>query len=181
MAKKKAEQSGENLPAVTLFQIAHELEAVLGKILHQDGELQDGDYEALKTWNAAIEVKAENYCHVMLRLETEAAYFDAIEKRAYDRKMRLKAAYDRIKTTLRDAMQFAGVKSVKKTDGLFSVSLIDGKWSAEVTDHGKLPMEYATIEEVIKPDLKKIKAALDEKKDVPGAQLKQGQSYLQIR
>lgn len=177
MAKKK----DENLPQVTLFQIAHELEAVLGKILHQDGELQEGDYEALKEWQAAIEVKAENYCHVMLRLETEAAYFDAIEKRAYERKMRLKAAHDRIKTTLRDAMQFAGVKSVKKTDGLFSVSLVDGRESVRIEDPAKLPYSCVEIVETLKPDKDKIKKLLDAGETVPGAVIERGQPYLQIR
>jgi len=176
MAKKK--ESSEI--AVTAFDIAEELAAVTKKIISQEGELAEGDMEALQQWQAALEVKAENIGYVKERLESEAAMYKALEEKARSHRKAREGAVDRLRKYLAIVMTQAGVKSIKKQDGLFSVSLCEGKPSARVDDVGKLPCDLVEVIEMLKPKTADIKARLEAGEEIPGASLERGEPFVRI-
>jgi len=177
MAKKTNDTP--NVPA-TLFQICDELQTIKRKLEDADGELQEGDFEALQRWEAALEVKAENVCFFLEKLKSSADYFDAIEKRAYARKQAVKGAFERMKKYLKDSMIAANVLKIKREDGLFSIRIQDGKTSTHIDDQNLLPLEYVQIVEVVNPDKAAIKKALDAGKTVPGAHIETGEPFIVI-
>jgi hypothetical protein len=178
MAKKK---SDETVPAVTCFEIANELAAVTEKIVSQGGEVQEGDFEALQHWQAALEVKAESIGHVLERLASEAAYYKAVEAAAAERRKAREAARERLRDYLLRSMVQAGVKSVKHNTGLFSVTVVDGRPSVRIEDETKLPFDLTTITMTIAPRKKEILELLQKNETVPGASLEYGAPYLMIR
>ena len=177
MAKKK--KSAEII--VTTFEIAKELSEITEKIISQSGELLEGDLEKLQSWNAQIEIKAENIGHVKTRLESEMEYYKAIEEKARSLWKSRELSIERLKKYLAQCMGMAGIKSIKKEGGLFSISLCDGRTQCQIDDVNKLPLEYVKMVEVCDPLKAEIKKALEEGKTVDGAHLETGEPYLMIR
>jgi hypothetical protein len=91
------------------------------------------------------------------------------------------AAVKRLTEYLARCMSVAGVKSIKKDDGLFSISLVAGRASCQITDEKKLPFDLVEVVELIKPKTPAIKEALERGEQVPGATLEYGEPFISIR
>ena len=178
MPKKK---STDIATATTAFAICSEIESIVASIIEADGECDDETFAQLTEWKAALEVKAENIGLVKLRLEGESAYFKAVEEAARNQRKSRESAVERLKKYFADCMKKADVKSIKKNDGLFSVSLCAGRASVSIPDAAKLPMDYVDIVEQYKPRTDAVKAALEAGKEIPGAALEYGPDYVVVR
>jgi hypothetical protein len=159
--------------------IAHELRAVVERIIEAGGECDENTFADLQGWQAALEIKAENIGHVKTRLDGEVEYYKAVEDAARARRKAVESAQERLKRYLRDAMLTADRRSIKGE--LFTFSVQDGRERVEIIDPGKLPSDMVRIVEEIKPITDNIKAALKAGADVPGAELLIGESFLTIR
>jgi hypothetical protein len=159
--------------------IAHELRAVVERIIEAGGECDENAFADLQSWQAALEIKAENIGHVKTRLDGEVEYYKAVEDAARARRKAVESAQERLKRYLRDAMLTADRRSIKGE--LFTFSVQDGRERVEIIDPGKLPSDMVRIVEEIKPITDNIKAALKAGADVPGAELLIGESFLTIR
>lgn len=180
MAKKSNPEI--EIKAMTAFEIAAELRQVVQAVIDAEGECSDDQYAALQQWTAALEVKGENIAHVLERLDNEAEFYQQIEKRAYARAKARTDAAVRLKKHLAECMMTAGVKSIKKTDGLFSITLCDGRASVKIDDPARLVIgETVDIVEELKPRTSEIKRLLEGGTEVPGAHLEYGQPYLMVR
>ena len=73
------------------------------------------------------------------------------------------------------------MKSIKKNDGLFSVSLCEGKTAVRIENENILPVDLVEIVEVTRPKTAEIKARIESGEDVPGATVERGESYVTIR
>lgn len=180
MARKK-EQTAEDTRALTAIEIAAELRSITEAIIEAGGEITDETLAALQSWTAQLEVKAENIALVKERIEAEAAYFKRIEEQARARRKARENAVDRLRKYLAVAMQAANTKSIKRNDGLFSISLVDGRESVEIDDANKIPFDLTEIVEVVKPRTDAIKDRLTAGQEVPGAHLERGEPYVMIR
>lgn len=183
-AKAKAENEKADalaLSANSAFVIATELETIVNSIVEAEGECSDETFMELKSWNAALEIKAHNICLVKSRLEHEAEYFKAVEMAAAARRKSRENAVARLKKYLAQAMSISGKKSIKANDGLFSVTLIAGKAKTIITDENRLPFDMTEIVELVKPKAKEIKEALEGGKEIPGAELEYGSDYVMIK
>ena len=180
MAKKK-EQTTEDIRALSAIEIAVELRAITDQIIEAGGECNDETMAALQNWQAALEIKAENIGLVKERIEAEAAYFKKIEERARACRKARENTVERLRKYLAVAMQAANTKSIKRNDGLFSISLVDGRESVEIDDTAKIPMDLCEIVEVVKPRTDAIKERLTAGQEVPGAHLERGEPYVTIR
>ena len=178
MAKKK-----ETLPVVpeTLWQMCVELQTIQEKILEQHGELQEGDLEALQSWNASVEAKAENVALFREHNKSRIAYFRAIEDAAAARRKACEATDKSISRYLASCMSAAGVKKVKRDDGLFTISLVAGRASVRIENEDKLPLDLVEVVTVSKPNTKEIKSRLEAGEEIPGATLEYGDDYIMIR
>ncbi|NLH78188.1 MAG: hypothetical protein GX465_14245, partial [Acidobacteria bacterium] len=88
---------------------------------------------------------------------------------------------ERLRKYLAGAMQMADVKSIKRNDGLFSISLVDGRDTVEIDDQKKIPMDLCDIVEVIRPLKEKIAERIAAGETVPGAHIERGEPYVMIR
>jgi hypothetical protein len=165
----------------TAIGIASELRQIVEQLEANGGECDDATFAALQGWQAALEVKAENIAHVKLRLESEAAYWQQYEDAARAMRKSKEAAVKRLTDYLARCMSTAGVKSIKRDDGLFSISLQQGRASCVVFNEKKLPFELVDVVELIKPRTAEIKKRLEAGEEVPGATLEYGADYVTIR
>jgi hypothetical protein len=165
----------------TAIGIASELRQIVEQLEANGGECDDATFAALQGWQAALEVKAENIAHVKLRLESEAAYWQQYEDAARAMRKSKEAAVKRLTDYLARCMATAGVKSIKRDDGLFSISLQQGRASCVIRDEKKLPFELVDVVELIKPRTAEIKERLEAGEEVPGATLEYGADYVTIR
>jgi uncharacterized membrane-anchored protein len=165
----------------TAIGIASELRQIVEQLEANGGECDDATFAALQGWQAALEVKAENIAHVKLRLEADAAYWQQYEDAAKAMRKSKEAAVKRLTDYLARCMATAGVKSIKRDDGLFSISLQQGRASCVIRDEKKLPFELVDVVELIKPRTAEIKERLEAGEEVPGATLEYGADYVTIR
>ena len=180
MAKTKKEPVNTAMLTSTIG-IAAELQDIVARIESAGGECDDETLAALQSWSAALEVKAESIAHVKLRLEVDAGYWQQYEDAARAMRKSKEAAVKRLTEYLARCMSVAGVKSIKKDDGLFSISLVAGRASCQITDEKKLPFDMVDVVELIKPRKKEIQERLEAGDQVPGAMLEYGNDYVMIR
>lgn len=181
MAKKKSENPETTERAMSAIEIAGELRAITDAIIEAGGECNDETLAALQNWQAQLEVKAENIGLVKERIEAEIEYFKRIEEAAKARRKARENTIDRLRKYLASAMQMANIKSIKRNDGLFSISLVDGRESVEIDDQNKIPMDLCEIVEVVKPLKDKIQERIASGQQVPGAHVERGEPYVMIR
>lgn len=180
MAKKKTDE-GTEVRALTTMQIADELRLLTEQVIEAGGEITEAQFLALKDWNAQLEVKAQNIALLFEQKASDAAFFKAVEDKAKQRRKAIENTCDRLREYLAAAMAQASVKSIK-SDGLFSITLCDGRESVQIEDPGKLEIgRFARIVESIQPDKDAIKAAIDAGETVAGAHVETGKPYLMIR
>ena len=178
---KKIKDEGQEARALTTMQVADELRTLADQIIEAGGEITEGQFLALKEWNAALETKAQNIALLFEQKAAEASFYKTVEDKAKARRKSIENTCDRLREYLAAAMATAGVKSIK-ADGLFSISLIDGRESVQIEDPGKLEIgRFAKIVESIQPDKDAIKAAIDAGETVAGAHVETGKPYLMIR
>jgi hypothetical protein len=180
MAKRKENPEAE-VKALSAIEIATELRTITDSIIEAGGECSDDVFQQLENWQVLLEVKAENIGLVKERIEAEIEYFKRIEEAARARRKARENTIDRLRKYLAGAMQMAGVKSIKRNDGLFSISLVDGREAVEIDDQNKIPMDLCEIVEVVKPLKDKIQERIAAGETVPGAHIERGEPYVMIR
>jgi len=156
-----------------LYELSHKYQTILARI--EDG--QEGLDDTLEALNDAIEDKVENIGKIIKTVEAEASGLKLEEQRLADRRKALEANVKRLKLYAEQSMQDVGMKKIKGQ--LFTFSIQKNPPSVEVLDDSEVPKVYFTIPS---PVLDK-KALMEELKlghEVPGVQLKQGES-LRIR
>jgi hypothetical protein len=180
MAKKKTDDMTEQR-AITTMEIASELRAVTEQIIEAGGEITELQVALLQEWHAALETKGQNIAHLLQKMSNDAAYYQSVEDIAKARRKAIEGADKRLREYLAAAMQQADVKSIK-ADGIFSITLCDGRPSVQIEDPAKLEIgRYADYVETIKPRSDEIKKAILDGEDVPGARVEYGRPYLLIR
>ena len=180
MAKLQKQKPDTGM-VVSAIGIAAELQQIVAGLEANGGECDDETLAALQSWSAALEVKAESIAHVKLRLEADAGYWQQYEDAARAMRKSKESAIKRLTEYLARCMSVAGTKSIKRTDGLFSISLSPGKPSVNVLDEKKIPFEFVTVEEVIKVKTKELKARLEAGEQISGVELNYGAEYVTIR
>ncbi len=177
----KAPKKTDTAMVTSAIGIASELQQIIADIEANGGECSDETFAALQNWQAALEVKAENIAHVRLKLEADAAYWRQYEEAARAMRKAKESAVEKLLEYLARCMSVAGVKSIKRDDGLFSISLVAGRPSVRITDEKKIPFDLADVVELIKPRKGEIEERLKAGEQVPGASLEYGQDYVMIR
>lgn len=180
MAKKTESKELQNR-ALTAIQIATELKDIVQSIIDNEGECDDDTLTALKGLNLALEDKAENIGLVKTRIDSEIEYFKAVKDAADVQIKSRESALGKLREYLAMCMRVAGVKSLKKPDGLFSISLCTGRVSTFIDDVDKLPYDLVEVIEKIKPKTSLIKQKLESGEEVAGAHLERTSDYVTIR
>lgn len=181
MAKQKKEPVDVS-KALTLYQITSELQQITNAIMDAGGECDEQTFKALQEWQEEFTIKAEKICHVIeLKINAPRNYYEKVKAAASAEIEKLDKAEKNLKKYLAQGMADTNTKSIKRDDGLFSVSLCDGRAGVQIADEGKLPHEFVSVFQLVKPKTKEIKEALGRGENIPGATLVYGDKYLMIR
>jgi hypothetical protein len=182
MAKAKKEKPVLDVEkALTLYQITSELQQITDSIIENGGECDEQTFAALQLWQEEFTIKVEKICHVIAsKIDGPRQYFERVKAAADAKIKQLDATEKSLKKYILRGMVDTDTKSIKRDDGLFSVSLCDGRTSVEILDEKKLPYKYVEIVEVIKKKTDLIKKDMEAGEKVEGARLMRGEPYLRI-
>lgn len=140
--------------------------AVLLYQLLEAGEIDD---QVVKDTMESIGAgeKLEAYVYVQKQLESEIAGFEKEIERMSNRVLALKNRIDRLRKAQVEFMQATGQKSADA--GTFKLTLRENR-SVEIEDETAIPMQYMVeVPAELRPDKKKIMAALKDGQSVKGA------------
>lgn len=143
--------------------------------LIEDG--QEGLEDTLESLDEAIDDKLENIGKVLKNLEGEVTALKTEEQRLADKRKSIENQMKRLKQYAQDAMIASDKKKVKTQ--LFSFGIQKNAPSVNVTDDALIPKQYY-VQVDPKLDKKSLLQRLKDGEEVPGCELKQGES-LRIR
>lgn len=159
----------------TLFNLTDNYKQVYDLIAEQGDE--DVLNDTLASINDALEDKADGYVSVIKSLESDNKTIDEEIKRLQQRKATNKNGIDRLKESLKEAMEATGKTKFKTA--LNSYNIQNNPPSLEVTEEKDIPKEF-WLSQVPKLDRKSLLKFLKENSDVPGVAIKQTRS-LRVR
>lgn len=159
----------------TLFNLTDDYKQVYDLIAEQGDEQTLTD--TLASINDALEDKADGYVAVIKTLEGDNKAIDDEIKRLQQRKTTNKNGIDRLKESLREAMETTGKTKFKTA--LNSYTIANNPPSKDVLDEKLIPNDY-WVDQEPKINSKLLLDDLKAGKEVPGAEIKQTRS-LRVR
>ena len=135
--------------------------------------------DCLESIHESFEEKGANIVAVVTTLQADVSAIDEQIKRLQERKKAIVNNQDRMKEYLRYNMEQTGISKIKHP--LFSITLGKPSKQVSIIEESFLPDDYVTIKTEIKPDKRKILAALKTGEEVPGAELVESKSKLIIK
>lgn len=151
----------------SLFHINQELLQIFEALEESGGEVTPELQEALTIGRHELAVKAENYIHFLKNLEADLAKAKAYKEQIAAYEKRKQNTIDRLKGLLLDAVKSHGEIEA----GIFTIKTRKSE-SITITDANLVPMEFTTIvPESLTISKERIKKAIKEGKEVPGAEL----------
>lgn len=159
----------------TLFNLTDDYKQVYDLIAEQGDEQTLTD--TLASINDALEDKADGYVAVIKTLEGDNKAIDDEIKRLQQRKTTNKNGIDRLKKSLKEAMETTGKTKFKTA--LNSYTIANNPPSKDVIDEKLIPEDY-WVSQAPKINSKLLLDDLKAGKEIPGAELKKTQS-LRVR
>lgn len=159
----------------TLFNLTDNYKQVYDLIAEQGDEQALND--TLESINDALEDKADGYVAIIKTLEGDNKVIDDETKRLQQRKTTNKNGIDRLKESLKEAMETTGKTKFKTT--LNSYTIANNPPSKDVVDEKLIPKDY-WVSQAPKINSKLLLDDLKAGKEIPGAELKRTQS-LRVR
>ena len=152
---------------ISLYSAVDELRSVLDQVNEETGELPEG-YESARGLVANKSAKVAAY---IAQTEAEATMVETHAKSLLDRVKAAKKRNDWLKRYLLENMARAGITEIASPEGLTIKRYPERDKSVEVWDEKQVPAEY--LADPMPPPISKtkIKAALDNGIDVPGARI----------
>ncbi|MDW4380489.1 siphovirus Gp157 family protein [Staphylococcus saprophyticus] len=159
----------------TLFNLTDDYKQVYDLIAEQGDEQTLTD--TLASINDALEDKADGYVAVIKMLEGDNKAIDDEIKRLQQRKTTNKNGIDRLKKSLKEAMETTGKTKFKTA--LNSYTIANNPPSKDVVDEKLIPKDY-WVSQAPKINSKLLLDDLKAGKEIPGVELKRTQS-LRVR
>ena len=160
----------------TLYQLSSEYQYLLS--LAEDPETDPEVLaDTLEGLQGEIEMKAEGYAIVMKELESERGKWEAERNRADSYVKSISTNLDKMKSTLMAAMQTVGKDRIQSEHFKFSIAKNGGLRPLKIT--GEVSDSFMILEP--KPDMKRIREALEEGRELDFARLEERGSHLNIR
>ena len=160
----------------TLYQLTSDYQYLLS--LAEDPETDPEVLaDTLEGLEGAIEEKAEGYAIVMKELESEKGKWEAERNRADSYVKSITSNIDKMKSSLMAAMQKVGKDRIQSEHFKFSIAKNGGLRPLKIT--GEVSDSFMILEP--KPDMKRIREALEEGFELNFAHLEDRGSHLNIR
>lgn len=157
----------------TLYELSEQARQIRDMLL-DSGMDDDTIADTLEAETDIVE-KIQGYVYVIKEIEAMAAAAKVEAQRMAERSKTLEARARRVKDTLKEGMQHAGIN--KREYPEFTVRVQNNPPSVDVLDESAVPSLFFTLPEIVpRLDRKALLEALKEGTKVSGAQIKQGQS-----
>jgi len=150
----------------SLLSLALNLERLL---IENEGELNDEIEALIKVNETDLATKIDSYYYIIERMKNAAAYYKAEAEKLNNIKKSCEALEDRLKTRLKETMQFTNRTEVAGLRHRFV--LTDSQPKLIITDESKIPNEYKIIKTEI--DKSALRVALVHGVKTEGARLEQ--------
>ena len=157
----------------SLMELVHEFQGVQAAVVESEGELTPELERRLEVNSQMLLQKVDGYAHIDEQLEMQADYFKAKAKRFAEIGERFRSARERLRDRVKQAMVEMGKDEVKGHE--FRYKLQNCKQSLEI-DPSLVPEQFKMIVTTTAIDKEKIRAALTDGLDVPGARLEGGKA-----
>lgn len=155
----------------------YELQSAYAQVQQMIEDGVEGLEDTLDSIKAPLEEKLESYAMVIRNIESDVEGLKAEEKRLAERRKNMESGIKRMKENMQNAMSSTGEKKIKGEKFTFTVQ--KNPPSLNIVDDKAIPDEFITIETVRNIDKKALLARVKEQ-EVPGVEIKQGES-LHIR
>jgi len=160
-----------------IYQIQNEYLSLINAIIEAEGELTEEQSQALAINKEELQTKGINYGFVVKSLDAENDIIDAEVKRLQGLKKVRTSAIERLKSTLKQAMELYDIKELKTP--LLTINFRKSE-SVEVIDEALLDASYVVEKVTHAPDKAKIKEAIKSGLNVMGAVIQVNQN-IQIK
>lgn len=155
----------------------YELQGAYARIQSMIESGEEGLEDTLESIEGALEEKLESYAMVIRNIESDVEGLKSEEQRLAGRRKSMESDIKRMKTHMQNAISSTGEKKIQGEKFTFTVQ--KNPPSLNIVDDKAIPDEFVTVETVRNIDKKALlaKAKIEE---VPGVEIKQGES-LRIR
>jgi len=160
-----------------IYQIQSEYLTLVNSIIESEGELTPEIEQALAINKEELQAKGINYGFVVKSLESDIDIIDAEVKRLQGLKKVRTNAIERLKSTLKQAMELYEVTEIKSP--IIKINFRKSE-SVEIVDEALLDASYMVEKVTHAPDKAAIKEAIKSGKDVQGAVIQVNQN-IQIK
>lgn len=142
----------------------------------EDGEVNPEAVALFREYKAPFDKKVNAYVEIIKRIEAEIDFKKAEETRIKKNRQSLEKGLQWLKSNLVESLQALDYKKIK-TD-LYNCSVCSTP-SVNVLNIDEIPGEFKTVEMNVKIDKTKLKQAIKDGQEIPGAELVDS-SYLRI-
>ena len=162
---------------MNIYQLTTEYKQLESILIENEGELTPDLEQALQINQDQLQAKGISYGYVIKSIEAESDIIDAEIKRLTQLKKVRDNAAERLKTTLKQAMEMYGVLELKTPTLKISFRKSE---SVEIIDMDLLDEKYITKKTTEMPNKTEIKEALKRGEVIEGAELRTNNN-LQIK
>ena len=159
----------------SLFELSNDMRDLLE--FGCDPDEEETFLQTLEPIIAAIDEKADSYCHVMDMMKSRETLVDEEIKRLTAMKKHIKASKERMESALLYSMETTGRKEIQTDLHKIKVVKNGGKQPMEIT--GEVPDSFKRI--VYEDDKDKIREALENGETLEFAHLKERGTHLSIK
>lgn len=158
--------------SMRLYEIANEYESILDSLYDPvTGEIQEQALTRLDEVGAAIDQKAIAVASFIQNMEAERRAIDDAKQMMAARERNIENKMSKLKDYLKYNMEKTGKTEISCP--YFLIKLKKNPPSTDIFDEDLVPAQYKKVKEMVSVDKNKVKAAILEGKDVPGARVKQ--------
>lgn len=155
----------------------YELQGAYARIQSMIESGEEGLEDTLESIEGALEEKLESYAMVIRNIESDVEGLKSEEQRLAGRRKNMESDIKRMKAHMQDAISSTGEKKIQGEKFTFTVQ--KNPPSLNIVDDKAIPDEFVTVETVRNIDKKALLAKIKQE-DIPGVEIKQGES-LRIR
>lgn len=168
-----------------LYELSTELAKIHDELITADGELTPDLEKRLDEVNLALTQKATGLRKWLVNIDGDIDALDAEISRLQKIKTVHKHLYERLKAYIKLNMEVAGKPKIETPIGTFSIAKNPTSLELIPEDGSGIPDEFKTLipahYELTSDDKKRIKEALEEGYEVPGAKLITNKTNLRIK
>lgn len=158
---------------LSLYEISREYRDMVEHLMNVQDDAQ-AIADTIEGESGALTVKAQNVAYAIRNLEAAAEAIQEAEKQMAERRKRIENRAGHIRDYLKNCMDLAQVSKIECPH--FVLSIAKNPAAVEVFEQDLIPAHYMKYPEPPPPsvDKTKVKDALKDGTDVPGAKLSQG-------